>query len=83
MLLEQYQDTPDDELPMCTDEDRWYTGTKYAVYKKVGDARAAYVADTEKDAHNYITNKYIYIFIYIYVSQVGKEKAQTQNVKLI
>lgn len=47
----------DEHLPMCTDEERWYTGTKYAVYKKVGDARAAYVADTEEDAHNYISNK--------------------------
>lgn len=55
--LEAYQNVPDDELPMCTDEERWYTGTKYAVYKKAGDARAAYVADTEEDAHNYITNK--------------------------
>ena len=44
-------------LPECTDSERWYTGTKYAVYKKVGDARAAYVADTEEDAHNYITNR--------------------------
>ena len=44
-------------LPMCSDEEKWYTGTKYAVYKKAGDARAAYVADTEEDAHNYITNK--------------------------
>lgn len=48
---------PDDQLPMCTDEERWYTGTKYAVYKKVGDTRAAYVADTQEDACNYISNK--------------------------
>ena len=41
----------------CTDEERWYTGTKYAVYKKVGDKKASYVADSEEDAHNYITNK--------------------------
>jgi len=46
-----------DTLPECTDEERWYTGTKYAIYKKAGDARAAYLADTEEDAHNYITNK--------------------------
>ena len=47
----------EEEPPMCSDEERWYTGTKYAVYKKAGDARAAYVADTEDDAHNYISNK--------------------------
>ena len=44
-------------LPRCTDEERWYTGTKYAVYKNVGDKKAAYVTDSEQDAHNYITNK--------------------------
>lgn len=48
---------PDDQLPMCSDEERWYTGTKYAVFKNVGDKRATYVADTEEDAHNYIHNK--------------------------
>ena len=44
-------------LIRCTDEERWYTGTKYAVYKNVGDKKATYVADTEEDAHNYIKNK--------------------------
>lgn len=42
---------------LCSEEDRWYTGTKYAVYKNAGDKRAAYVTDSEEDAHNYITNK--------------------------
>ena len=46
-----------DTLPECTDEERWYTGTKYAVYKRAGDSRAVYIADSEGDAHNYITNK--------------------------
>lgn len=41
----------------CSDEEKWYTGTKYAVYKNAGDKRAAYVTDNEKDAHNYINNK--------------------------
>ncbi len=45
------------KLLKCTNEEKWYTGDKYAVYKNVGDKRAAYVADTEEDAHNYITNK--------------------------
>lgn len=45
------------EIPECTDEERWYTGTKYAVYKNVSDKRACYVADTEEDAHNYIKDK--------------------------
>ena len=45
------------ELPLCSDEDRWYTGTTYAVYKNVGDKKAALVAETEQEAHDYITNK--------------------------
>lgn len=44
-------------LPECTDEEKWYTGTKYAVYKNVGDKRATIVCDTEQEAHDYITNK--------------------------
>lgn len=47
----------DDNLPECTDEERWYTGTKYAVYKNAGDKRAALVCDTEQEAHDFITNK--------------------------
>ena len=45
----------DDMLPNCTDEERWYTGTKYAVYKNVGDKKAAKVFDNEDDAHAFIT----------------------------
>ena len=41
----------------CTDEERWYTGTKYAVYKNVSDKKAATVCDTEEEAHNYISDK--------------------------
>lgn len=43
--------------PGCSDEERWYTGTTYAVYKNVGDKRATYTTNDEEDAHNYITNK--------------------------
>ena len=46
-----------EEVPNCTDEERWYTGTKYAVYRNASDKKAAYVTDSEDDAHNYITNK--------------------------
>ena len=45
------------EIPECTDEEKWYTGTKYAVYRKAGDKKAAIVCDTEEEAHGYITNK--------------------------
>ena len=45
------------DIPACTDEERWYTGTKYAVYKNASDKRATYITDSEEDAHNFITNK--------------------------
>lgn len=46
-----------DTLPECTNEEKWYTGDKYAVYKKVSDKRAAIVCDNEEEAYGYITNK--------------------------
>lgn len=56
-VRDKLDDIKNNQNPVCSDVERWYTGDKYAVYKKAGDARAAYVADTEEDAHNYITNK--------------------------
>lgn len=44
-------------LPECNNEEKWNTGNKYAVYKKVGDKKASIVCDTEQEAHDYITNK--------------------------
>lgn len=45
----------DDNLPDC--ENTWYTGDKWAVYKKLGVARADRVFDTEQEAKDYIANK--------------------------
>ncbi len=45
------------KLLKCSDEERWYTGTKYAVYKKAGDKRATMICDTEQEAHDYVKNK--------------------------
>lgn len=53
-ILNYHLDT--DTLPECSDEDRWYTGDKWAVFKKAGDKRAAKVFDTEDDAHAFITS---------------------------
>ena len=47
----------ENETPLCTDEERWFTGNKYAVYKKTGDAKASKVCNTEEEAHQYITEK--------------------------
>lgn len=46
-----------DNLPECTDTDRWYTGTTYAVFKNETDKRATILCDTEQEAHDYINNK--------------------------
>lgn len=54
-LINKYIES--DTLPNCTDEERWYTGTKYAVYKHAGDKKAAIVCDSEEEAHGYIRNK--------------------------
>lgn len=45
------------EIPECSDEDKWYSGTKYAVYKKEGDKRAMAVCDTEEAAHTIVAEK--------------------------
>jgi len=37
----------------CTDEERWYTGTRFAVYKKESDAKAKKIFDNKKDADVY------------------------------
>lgn len=40
---------PDEELPMCTEEERWTRGTKYAVMKK-GVKRAKKLLDNKEEA---------------------------------
>lgn len=52
----KYEDVSDDKLPLCSMEERWNSGDKYAVYKKAGDKRAAAIFDNEKDAHEFISN---------------------------
>lgn len=56
-IIDKLKELNQEEIPECTDEERWYTGTKYAVYKNVGDKRAIAVCDTEQEAHDCITNK--------------------------
>ena len=41
----------------CSDSERWYSGTTYAVYKNANDKRATALYDSEQEAHDYITNK--------------------------
>lgn len=56
-IEQKLKDIKSGNMEQCSLSDRWYTGDEYAVYKNVGDKRAAYVATSEEDAHNYISNK--------------------------
>ena len=42
----------DDKLIECSDTEKWYSGTKYAVYKKQGDKRAFKVCDSKEEAES-------------------------------
>lgn len=52
-LIAKYENTPDDELPICSAEQRWNEGDKYAVKKK-GNKRALRVYDTLEEAEEHI-----------------------------
>ncbi len=47
--IERLEQLPDDELPLCTEEERFNSGAKYAVMKK-GRKRALRVLDSEDEA---------------------------------
>ena len=53
--LVKLSNVSDDDLPDCVDT--WYTGDKWAVYKKSGAARADRVLDSEQEAKDYVANK--------------------------
>lgn len=55
-LLRTYEDKPDDELPLCTLEERWNDGDKYAVMRK-GVKRALRVLDSMEAAREYVADK--------------------------
>lgn len=54
--LKECETLKDDELPMCTMEERWNDGNKYAVKKK-GNKRAERVFDTKEEAQKYMEDK--------------------------
>lgn len=51
-LFKKFSDTPDDELPLCTEDDRWYSGESWAVMLP-GRTSAKRVLDTEDEAKQY------------------------------
>lgn len=54
-LLRMYENAPDDKLPLCSLEDRWNDGDKYAVMKK-GRKTALRVLDSYAEAESWKAN---------------------------
>ena len=54
--LKRCEQLKDNELPMCSMEERWNDGNKYAVKKK-GNKRAERVFDTKEQAEEYMKDK--------------------------
>lgn len=54
MQIQQMEGVPDDRLPLCSDEERYNSGTKYAVMAK-GKKRALRVLDCYEDAYDWRT----------------------------
>jgi hypothetical protein len=53
--LREYNDKADEELPLCTEKERWATETTYAVMKE-GRKTALRVLGTEKEAEKWANN---------------------------
>lgn len=48
-LFQGLKDVPDDDLPVCTPRERWYSDEKWALMKK-GNKRATLLCETEAEA---------------------------------
>nr|DAW91328.1 MAG TPA: protein of unknown function DUF3799 [Bacteriophage sp.] len=53
--LKKYEDVPDEDLPMCSMEERWNEGDKYIVIKK-GNKRATKIHKTLEEAEKHLDN---------------------------
>lgn len=53
--LKKYENVADDELPECTDEDKWASPRQYKIYKK-GNKIATKVHESMEDAQNHLDN---------------------------
>lgn len=51
-------DSPDDDLPHCTDEERWKDPEKWALKKTASAKRASFLYDTEAEAVRAATDEY-------------------------
>ncbi len=52
---EKYKDTPDNDLPFCSETDRWVKPAKYAIMKK-GRKTAVKLHDTLESAEQHLSN---------------------------
>jgi hypothetical protein len=52
----KYKDKPDDEIPPCTDKERWASETKYAVMKQ-GNKRAIKLCASESEASRQVAER--------------------------
>lgn len=53
--LKKYENVPDEELPLCTEKERWSTGWQYKVFKK-GNKVATKVHSTLEEAQKHLDN---------------------------
>lgn len=74
-LFKKYETFPDDNIPPCTPDERWYSGTKFAVMKK-GRKSALRLLDTEQDAKDWIAANTDGKQIYIHKRQGVDRKCQ-------
>lgn len=55
MELKKYENVSDEELPLCTDEERWREPTTYAIKKKA-NKKASKIHNTLEDAKKHLEN---------------------------
>lgn len=72
--LKKYEDVSDNELPMCTMEERWNEGNKYIVIKH-GAKRATKIHETLEEAEEHLNNlNKNYPNVYEIQERLGEDK---------
>ena len=58
-LIRKYRNSPEEDIPECTDEDLWRSPTKYKYYSnpEKTDGRSTKNFDSLEEAHNYLRNE--------------------------
>lgn len=72
--LKKYEQVKDDELPMCSMEERWNDGDSYVVIKK-GNKRATKIHSTMEEAQKHLDNlEKDYPGVYEIQARLGEDK---------